>query len=634
MKPDKTQSSDSANIYRLIFENAVMGIYQSTVGEGEHLVANPALANIYGYDSVEDLQRNVKNISRQLFVDPNRRRELLDILEKNDVCQNFESRVYRKDGKIIWISENARAVRDESGKMIYIVGTVKDISERKAAEEKLRIAKEDWEKTFNALPDIIVILDEQKNIRRFNRAAQILFGARGDYPGKCQDLQLCPQEGNCENCPVTVSLQKARPMQSEIHHAATGKIFQINISPIHALEGHTDGVVYVARDITEHRRLEAEAEYRLQQLIQADKLRALGEMVAGIAHEIGNPIGFLKNNQIVLEEVWRDLKISPAHLPDELLEEGGECLEGIKKGIDRIKSVISSLKDYARKERQTSSRHLSVNEVVESSLSLLNPLLKQHQPELLLELSPDLPTVPGNFVRLEQVCVNLLQNAVQWKKDCEKLWLQIKTTLLSSGKLIGLYIQDNGQGIPEEDLNKIFEPFFTNRREKGGTGLGLSVSYQIVRQHGGLLKAWSRPGLGSRFLLALPTGEWEPVEFRPVPAALKEGNSPELAALVKQINLELGAPIHLFKELTGLAESLWCHPEIELLLLPESAPKKHRELLRSVMNIHRLLPVWVVGPDGFYRLRIADDGEISAELVYRNIDDFVGHIKKTMRTTL
>jgi PAS domain S-box-containing protein len=163
--------------YRVIFENAVMGIYKSTP-EGKHIIVNPALSRIYGYDSPEDLIENMTDISRQLYVEPGRRKELLEILEREGEVSNFESQIYRKDGSIIWISESASIVRDEKGKIQYLIGTVEDITALKASEEKYRA-------TFENTGTAMMIAEEDGTISLVNSRFEELCGySKEEVEGK------------------------------------------------------------------------------------------------------------------------------------------------------------------------------------------------------------------------------------------------------------------------------------------------------------------------------------------------------------------------------------------------------------------------------------------------------------------
>ncbi len=180
---DITPLKEAEENYRGIFENAVMGIYKSTP-KGKHVIVNKALARIYGYASPEDLIESITDISKQLYVDPNRRKELLEQLERGEEVTNFESQVYRKNGDVIWISENAHAVRDEDGVIRYIVGTVEDITARKKAEEKYRI-------TFENTGTAMMIAEEDGTISLVNSRFEKLSGySKNEAEGKMKWTEL------------------------------------------------------------------------------------------------------------------------------------------------------------------------------------------------------------------------------------------------------------------------------------------------------------------------------------------------------------------------------------------------------------------------------------------------------------
>jgi len=180
---DITPLREAEENYRNIFENAVMGIYKSTP-EGKHIIVNKALANIYGYTSPEELIENIADISKQLYVDPDRRKELIRRLEDEGEVSNFESQVYRKNGEVIWISENARAVRNEKGKIVHLVGTVEDITSRKKAEEKYRT-------TFENTGTAMMIVDDDGTILLVNSKFEEISGySKEEVEGKKKWMEM------------------------------------------------------------------------------------------------------------------------------------------------------------------------------------------------------------------------------------------------------------------------------------------------------------------------------------------------------------------------------------------------------------------------------------------------------------
>jgi two-component system, NtrC family, sensor kinase len=317
--------------YRSIFENAVEGIFQTTP-DGRYQACNPALARLYGYESPDELLATLTNIGRQLYVEPHRRDEFIDQLRSCDAVSEFESQVYRKDGSMIWISENARAVRDENGTLLYYEGFVTDITQRKLAEASLRQSE-----------------------------AQLR--------GKTEELE-------------------------------------------HAL---------------------SELQRTQTQLIQNEKMSSLGQLVAGVAHEINNPVNFLCNNLIYASQYAEDLlnllQLYAKHYPDPmpevqqeaeaielefLIEDFPKTLSSMQLGADRIRQIVQSLRNFSRiDEAQMTS--VDLHEAIDSTLLILQNRLKAKgdNPGItLIKEYTELPLVECYPSLLNQVLMNLLCNAI------------------------------------------------------------------------------------------------------------------------------------------------------------------------------------------------------------------------------
>lgn len=269
-------------------------------------------------------------------------------------------------------------------------------------------------------------------------------------------------------------------------------------------------------DIKARQMAEKEAEQRRRQLIEADKLASLGILVAGVAHEINNPNNFITMNTPLLQRIWQD---SSEILDRQLLQKGDfqvaglpyselrqyvpELLGGIAGGAERITRIVRNLNDYARQNAADMDQLFDLNQAVRAALALLASPLKKATHQLKVELAPNLPTLKGNFQRVEQVVINLLQNACQalLSADCT---IEIRTEYLAAPKQVILEVIDQGQGINAQDLRRIQDPFFTTKRDRGGTGLGLSVSAGIMEEHGGRLHFTSEPGLGTTARAVFP----------------------------------------------------------------------------------------------------------------------------------
>lgn len=274
--------------------------------------------------------------------------------------------------------------------------------------------------------------------------------------------------------------------------------------------------VVAVRDITERVFSERTAREKQQQLIQADKMVSLGALVAGMAHEINNPNSFLTLNLPMLAEVWED--VTP--ILEAYYHENGDFLAGgleyselrdyipgllarMQEGATRIKGIVNSLKNYSRVNPEEIMWRVDLNDVVSNSLGLVRNLIAKSTNVFDMDLDRDLPKVRANPQRVSQVLINLLVNA------CEALTSRDQGIFLTTrsdaetGAVI-VEVRDQGPGIPPDILPKIMDPFFTTKRESGGTGLGLSVSSAIAREHGGSLIFSSVPGEGTEARLVIP----------------------------------------------------------------------------------------------------------------------------------
>ena len=296
------------------------------------------------------------------------------------------------------------------------------------------------------------------------------------------------------------------------------------------------------RDITEDRRIRQEGELRMQQMIQSHKLTALGEVVAGVAHEINNPVSFIAYNIPLLEEMWNDIEpilaSDGASHPDwgdkgisyvEVCTNMKDIIAEFKIATQRIKRVVSGLKEFARMDESDQKKPVQIAEVIQGVLILVGAQIRKTVSRIDRYVDSNLPTIQGHFQKIEQVIANLLINAHQAIPADRKGRIVITARYLERIGAILIEIEDNGMGMQGEMLDHIFEPFFSTRRDKEGTGLGLSISYGLIKDHHGLIGVLSRPGLGSRFSVFLPVDGKTRIDLRPSmlcidhdPAFLKE----------------------------------------------------------------------------------------------------------------
>jgi PAS domain S-box-containing protein len=364
------------------------------------------------------------------------------------------------------------------------------------------------------------------------------------------------------------------------------------------------------RDITEDRRIRQEGELRLQQMIQSHKLTALGEVVAGVAHEINNPVSFIAYNIPLLEEMWNAIEpilaSDGASHPDwgdkgisyvEVSMNMKEIIEEFKIASQRIKRVVSGLKEFARTDESVQKKPVQISEVIQGVLIIVGAQIRKTVSRLDRYIDSNLPPIQGQFQKLEQVIANLLINAHQSIPADRKGRIVITGRYLERLKAILVEIEDNGAGMDQNTLDHIFEPFYTTRRDKDGTGLGLSISYGLIKDHHGLIGVLSRPGLGSRFSMFLPVDGETRIDIHP--AMLCMDHDPAFLNELKMNFIDaLDWPAGQENTPEAIISYLEDHPEIDTVISEIRLPGMDGwELLKEIKERFPLLAVILYSAD-------------------------------------
>ena len=272
----------------------------------------------------------------------------------------------------------------------------------------------------------------------------------------------------------------------------------------------------LALEVSERKRALDELKLHQDKLIQADKMSSLGILVAGVAHEINNPNGLILLNMPILREVYQDAEevlearfqeqgdFTLGGLPYSRMRREVPCLlEEMQEGANRIKRIVEELKDFARQDTSAASEPVDFNGVVQAAVRLVESSIRSATNRFETSYAAQLPLIHGNAQRIEQVVVNLILNACQSLPDAERR-IALETFHDPEAGVVGLRLVDEGVGIAPEHIPHLTDPFFTTKRESGGTGLGLSVSATIVKEHDGSLEFESQPGRGTTVTLTLP----------------------------------------------------------------------------------------------------------------------------------
>ena len=393
--------------------------------------------------------------------------------------------------------------------------------EKRQLEEQLRQARErqaqkEWEQTFDTVPDLIVILDHERRIVRANRAmAAHLKRSKEELIGKaCQEMS--------SNCCLFQQFYPPGPdsgsgFECEIYDDKNEAWYWLTVSPLHRSEWKAAGTVYIARDVTLRRKIEAEKKAMQAKLIQTNKMTSLGLLVSGMAHEVNNPNSNIIFTAHLLARAWKDAEsVLDRHYREEgdfrlgghqysqMRESLPYHIAGITENARRIEGIIKNLKDFVRKGKADLTTDVDLNRVVSVSTSLISNQIKNHTKCFQLQLADNLPPVRGNAQQMEQVVINVVMNALQALPTKERR-VRVATAIDASYRYVTISVEDEGCGMTPEVRASAFEPFFSTKLDSGGTGLGLPISKFILDEHEARMEIASEPGSGTTITIYVPT---------------------------------------------------------------------------------------------------------------------------------
>jgi two-component system NtrC family sensor kinase len=351
-------------------------------------------------------------------------------------------------------------------------------------------AKKEWEETFKAVTDPIFLVDTDYNVLLHNgRLPPEMSDSWNRALGNKCFARLHGRTDPCPECPIKEVQRTGKPVFQR-WQTESGLLLDLSYYPVLNEEKQLAAVTIILKDVTRKTKMEA-------QLVHSAKLAALGEMAAGVAHELNSPMTvIIGTGQMLARE-----------LRDEALDDKAEVLSDIINCGLRCKRIIQNLLTFSRQD-QLPATEIDLNAEVERVLSLIQYQINRNQIRIVERLNPDLPKMIANGPQIQQVLTNLLVNArdALTETEHEEKIIEVSTFLRGEGgeKSVVLSVRDNGTGIEEEDLKKIFTPFYTSKEATRGTGLGLSVSLGIAESHNGTIEVESRAGEGSTFSLVLP----------------------------------------------------------------------------------------------------------------------------------
>ena len=360
-----------------------------------------------------------------------------------------------------------------------------DVTEQVRLSEEVRRVERHLASVVESAQDIVLSTDMEGQILTWNTAAERLSGFTLYAVRGHNFFDFCAGDNQGEMEQVFANLQagkEAHMVEWDLKNRDGGRIpVSWIFSPMKDHLGQTAGIVAVGRDLTERRKFEA-------QLLQSQKLAALGVMAGGIAHEIRNPLAVCGSAaQFIMEE-----DVTP--------EFRRECAQKIHTGIQRASMIIENLLRFARPSAKTDFKEIDLTSLLEETLSLVTNLARIHKIELRPQLPPEPILISGMEGLLQQAFMNLFLNAIKAMPDGGVLSIPVGRRDSEAW----VSIRDTGHGITSENLNNIFDPFYTTAPAGMGSGLGLSICYSIIKQHFGTITVESEEGKGSTFTVRLP----------------------------------------------------------------------------------------------------------------------------------
>jgi PAS domain S-box-containing protein len=538
--------------YKSIFENAIEGIFQTTI-DGRYLIANPMLAQIYGYPSAESLISNVTNIANQIYVNPLRRQEFINVLRTHDTVPNFESQVYRRDGTKIWISENVRAVRELDGTLIGFEGTVQDISQRKRAEAESQLlqcltleisAANDFQTALEiALTKIcqftgwdygeawipsgdgqILICSPAwyssiEGLEEFRQCSErISFPAGIGFPGRVWinqrpewiwDISLEEEAHFLRKYPaLECGLQSglAIPVSADTNVVAIMAFFtrdpndrdQQLVGVIGAIAMQLGILMRRKRDEETLRLINEELALARDRALEASRTKST--FVANMSHELRTPLNAIIGYSEMLQEDAALLG----------LDDFGDDLQKIYRSGKHLLDLINDILDMTKIEAGKLEIYyddFDVPMLIWDASQTIQPLLLKNNNHLEIECDQQLGEIRADMTRLRQVLLNVLSNACKFTKS-GVIKVQVNRQNSALGESFCFTISDTGIGISPENLQKLFQPFnqadSSTTRLYGGTGLGLAISHRLCQMMSGDITVISDLGIGSTFTICLP----------------------------------------------------------------------------------------------------------------------------------
>jgi PAS domain S-box-containing protein len=477
---DVTEQREKELRFTELFETLQEGVYFSTP-EGRLLDANPALVTTLGYTEKSELLA-VEPVVLNFEPGPP---VLGRALDDRGGVRTREIKLRRKDNSAAIFLDTSRAVWDAAGNIIRYQGTLVDVTDRRRMERQLAGQEEFRRRLLESFPDLILVVDLEERYTFVSSRSRDLLGYE---PAEMIGKKISSLE---DHSPDLAALYQTVASGQQVfgsaefgarHRNGSWRTMRASASQLTDDEGKISGVIISVRDISVERKLE-------EQIVQSERLAAMGAMIGGVAHELNNPLTtILGNSELLLDSVSEDASRKRIAL--------------LQQDARKAAEIVKNLTYFSRPPAPGKSR-INLTEVVERTLNLHAYSLRKNNITVDFLKEPVLPFALGDAHQLMQVFLNLIVNAEQAIRE-----VRDKGTLrIRQGKTDGsvwVSFHDDGTGIPKENLNSIFDPFYTTKRPGRGTGLGLSICKSVMKEHNGSVEAANAGDGGALFTVTLP----------------------------------------------------------------------------------------------------------------------------------
>ncbi|MGQ4647225.1 PAS domain S-box protein [Lyngbya aestuarii] len=535
---------ESEEKFRQMTENIRECFWMSDANRTELLYISPAYEQLWGRSRQSAYECMDTRLDAIYPEDQERiRRSFARVLLGETVEEEY--RVVRPDGSLVWLLDRTFPVWNSQGEVYRLAGIVVDISERKQAEEELKKQKEILQTIFDHIPVMISFFDAQGKMQLMSRELENCLGWSLSEIQEVDILKECYPDPEYRQMVLNHMLKGAPGWQDLQTRIRNGQVLETSWANVRLSDGTSIGI---GQDITFRKQAERQLLEKAQelektlhelqkaqaQLVQNEKMSSLGQLMAGVAHEINNPVGFISGNVsfaedyaeslIELVELYQEYYPTPVAEISQAIEEINlnfikddfiKLLKSMEEGAKRIREIVLQLRNFSRLD-EGEMKPIDLHSGIESTLLILQHRLKEKPERRAIKVVKEfaeLPWVECYASQLNQVFMNILSNAIDAVEEkLEADWVFTPEIRISTAvevrencPLAVIRISDNGLGISTDAKQRLFDPFFTTKPIGKGTGLGLSISHQIVvERHQGQLLVTSEPGQGTKFLIKIP----------------------------------------------------------------------------------------------------------------------------------